>query len=58
MIGIKKNIGQKKTITENDLANLLYQELKKYNGQSGPKARPRGVVDGQQVDNPVLALIV
>ena len=23
-------------------------------GQSGPKARPRGVVDGQQVDIPVL----
>ena len=23
-------------------------------GKSGPKARPKGVVDGQQVDNPVL----
>ena len=23
-------------------------------GQSGPKARPKGVVDGQQVDIPVL----
>ena len=22
-------------------------------GKSGPKARPKGVVDGQQVDNPV-----
>ena len=27
-------------------------------GQSGPKARPIGVVDGQQVDIPVLPLIV
>ena len=25
-------------------------------GKSGPKARPRGVVDGQQVENPVLYL--
>ena len=25
-------------------------------GKSGPKARPRGVVDGQQVDIPVLVL--
>ena len=25
-------------------------------GKSGPKARPRGVVDGEQVDIPVLAL--
>ena len=23
-------------------------------GKSGPKARPKGVADGQQVDNPVL----
>ena len=23
-------------------------------GKSGPKARPKGVVDGQQVENPVL----
>ena len=23
-------------------------------GESGPKARPKGVVDGQQVDNPAL----
>ena len=27
-------------------------------GKSGPKARPRGVVDGQQVDIPVLVYIV
>ena len=27
-------------------------------GKSGPKARPKGVVDGQQVDNPVLRTIV
>ena len=27
-------------------------------GKSGPKARPRGVVDGQQVDIPVLPLLV
>ncbi len=27
-------------------------------GKSGPKARPRGVVDGQQVEIPVLRLIV
>ena len=27
-------------------------------GQSGPKARPKGVVDGQQVDIPVLPLSV
>ena len=27
-------------------------------GQSGPKARPRGVVDGQQVDIPVPPLNV
>ena len=27
-------------------------------GKSGPKARPKGVVDGQQVDIPVLRLIV
>jgi hypothetical protein len=27
-------------------------------GQSGPKARPIGVVDGQQVDIPVLPIIV
>ena len=27
-------------------------------GQSGPKARPKGVVDGQQVDNPVPPLNV
>ena len=27
-------------------------------GKSGPKARPRGVVDGQQVDIPVLHPIV
>ena len=27
-------------------------------GKSGPKTRPRGVVDGQQVDIPVLRLIV
>ena len=25
-------------------------------GKSGPKARPKGVVDGQQVENPVLYL--
>ena len=25
-------------------------------GESGPKARPRGVVDGQQVHIPVLAI--
>ena len=24
-------------------------------GKSGPKVRPKGVVDGQQVDNPVLS---
>ena len=27
-------------------------------GKSGPKARPRGVVDGQQVEIPVLCQIV
>ena len=27
-------------------------------GKSGPKARPKGVVDGQQVDSPVLEYIV
>ena len=27
-------------------------------GKSGPKARPKGVVDGQQVDIPVLVLLV
>ena len=27
-------------------------------GKSGPKARPRGVVDGQQVEIPVLCTIV
>ena len=27
-------------------------------GQSGPKARPRGVVDGEQVDIPALPLSV
>ena len=27
-------------------------------GKSGPKARPTGVVDGQQVDIPVLPLLV
>ena len=27
-------------------------------GKSGPKARPRGVADGQQVDIPVLPLLV
>ena len=27
-------------------------------GKSGPKARPRGVVDGQQVEIPVLPLTV
>ena len=27
-------------------------------GKSGPKARPKGVVDGQQVDIPVLPLLV
>ena len=27
-------------------------------GQSGPKARPSGVVDGQQVDIPVLPISV
>ena len=27
-------------------------------GKSGPKARPRGVVDGQQVEIPVLCSIV
>ena len=27
-------------------------------GKSGPKARPQGVVDGQQVENPVLPLLV
>ncbi len=27
-------------------------------GQSGPKARPTGVADGQQVDNPVLPIRV
>ena len=26
-------------------------------GKSGPKARPRGVVDGQQVEIPVLPLL-
>lgn len=25
-------------------------------GKSGPKARPRGVVDGEQVENPVLII--
>lgn len=42
MIGIKKNIGQKKTITENDLANLLYQELKKYNADLAYVQKNRG----------------
>ena len=27
-------------------------------GKSGPKARPRGVADGQQVEIPVLPLLV
>ena len=27
-------------------------------GKSGPKARPKGVVDGQQVEIPVLPLLV
>ena len=27
-------------------------------GESGPKMRPKGVVDGQQVDIPVLAILV
>ena len=27
-------------------------------GKSGPKARPEGVADGEQVDNPVLPLLV
>ena len=27
-------------------------------GKSGPKARPKGVADGQQVENPVLPLLV
>ena len=27
-------------------------------GKSGPKMRPKGVVDGQQVDIPVLVLLV
>ncbi len=26
-------------------------------GKSGPKARPKGVADGQQVENPVLPLL-
>ena len=26
-------------------------------GKSGPKARPEGVADGEQVDNPVLPLL-
>lgn len=42
MIGIKKNIGQKKTITENDLVNLLYQELKKYNADLAYVQKNRG----------------
>lgn len=42
MIDIKKNIGQKKTITENDLANLLYQELKKYNADLAYVQKNRG----------------
>ena len=39
------------TLTENP---RIPGEGSSAQGKSGPKARPKGVVDGQQVDNPAL----
>ena len=41
----------KNTLTENP---RIPGEGSSTQGQAGPKARPKGVVDGQQVDNPAL----
>ena len=46
--------------SESEARNLTVESLRipgegsSTQGKSGPKARPKGVVDGQQVDNPVL----
>ena len=46
--------------SEREARNLSVESLRipgegsSAQGKSGPKARPKGVVDGQQVDNPVL----
>ena len=46
--------------SEREARNLSVESLRfpgegsSAQGKSGPKARPKGVADGQQVDNPVL----
>ena len=46
--------------SEREARNLSVESLRfpgegsSTQGKSGPKARPKGVADGQQVDNPVL----
>ena len=37
---------------------VMFQQMKTRKTMSGPKERPKGVSDGQQVDIPVLEYIV